>query len=783
MREQFFSRKICDSGGACTCERSAMMSLMKEKQRNNKKQRRDDQDEVSLGRRISSEVLRGVSAIFCIALGGFLVLAAAGLGGVVGSYLFEWLSWLLGVGYMLLPLSLALLSVAIFRSFERSFGIIQLGSMFVFLLAALGLVNLAASGQGGVLGSAVAKPIVAAVDVPATIIFLVTFIIAALTIAFNVHLGAVFSALRAWMQTPANPAGEKSASGEVPVVGLPEEDSEPPPAEEAAANVGRDDEDSEKERGKGALAGITHFLQKGEPTDGFPIIAAAVSTYTPPPVSILAKNRGKPEVGDVKANMNIIKRTLQNFGIVVEMDEASIGPTVTRYAMKPAEGVRLSKIVALQSNLELALAAAPVRIEAPIPGKSLVGIEVPNISRTTLGLAPLVSDEGFMSSDKPLLLSLGRSITGTPHFADLARMPHILVAGTTGAGKSVAIHDFIVSLLYRCGPERLRFIMIDPKRVELTLYNSIPHLLTPVITDAKKAILAIKWLAKEMERRYNILETEAVRDISSYHENVVAPAIAKFSAGNPVDDEAKMPEAMPYIIVIIDELADIMSTYPRELEAGIVRLAQMSRAVGIHLILSTQRPSVKVITGLIKANIPARVAFQVASQIDSRTILDTGGAEKLLGAGDMLFLSGEMSKPRRIQAPMISETEVKKVVAHVARQGEGQLTSEIDFSDTKVAGGTDAIFSSMIGEEGDDDELYGEAKKTVVEAGKASTSYLQRKLGVGYARAAKLIDMLEERGVVGPADGAKPRDIIGAGNADELVEEAEAVEESLEEPR
>ena len=476
----------------------------------------------------------------------------------------------------------------------------------------------------------------------------------------------------------------------------------------------------------------------------------------------------------MKANMNIIKRTLQNFGISVEMDEASIGPTVTRYAMKPAEGVRLSKIVALQSNLELALAAAPVRIEAPIPGKSLVGIEVPNISRTTLGLAPLIADAAFAGSEKPLLLSLGRSITGTPHYADLARMPHILVAGTTGAGKSIMIHDFIVSLLYRCGPERLRFIMVDPKRVELTAYNSIPHLLTPVITDAKKAILAIKWLAKEMERRYNILETESVRDISSYHENIVAPALEKVGSWKLEvgSSEAKLPEAMPYIVVIIDELADIMSTYPRELEAGIVRLAQMSRAVGIHLILSTQRPSVKVITGLIKANIPARVAFQVASGIDSRTILDMGGAEKLLGAGDMLFLSGEMSKPRRIQAPLISESEVKKVVAHAARQGEGELQSEIDFTERGEAGGTDAIFSSMIGNE-NEDELYPEAKRTILEAGKASTSYLQRKLGIGYARAARLMDMLEERGVIGPADGAKPRDVIGEGNADELVKAAE----------
>jgi S-DNA-T family DNA segregation ATPase FtsK/SpoIIIE len=480
------------------------------------------------------------------------------------------------------------------------------------------------------------------------------------------------------------------------------------------------------------------------------------------------------------------------------MDEASIGPTVTRYAIKPAEGVRLQKIVALQSNLELALAASPVRIEAPIPGKSLVGIEVPNIARTTLGLAPLVSDEGFTSSPKPLLVALGRSITGAAHFADLAKMPHMLVAGTTGAGKSVTMHEFIVSLLYRCGPERLRFIMVDPKRVELTLYNSIPHLLTPVITDAKKAILALKWLAKEMDRRYNILETEKVRDISSYHENIVAPAVAKAKqakAGKPAsaqgknngqpETEEKLPEAMPYIVVIVDELADIMQAYPRELESGIVRLAQMSRAVGIHLILSTQRPSVKVITGLIKANVPARLALQVASQIDSRTILDMGGAEKLLGAGDMLFMSGDMSKPRRIQAAYISEDEVKAVVAYLAKQSEHLIPSEIDFTDTKVAGGPDAIFSSMNDESGgldgdsEEDELYGQAKQTVIEAGKASTSYLQRKLGVGYARAARLMDILEDRGVIGPGDGAKPRTVIGDGNADELAREpSEGAEET-----
>lgn len=736
---------------------------MKEKRRRGRAKETDERD--AQERNISGEALRGVWAILLIALGGFLVLAEIGKGGETGVFLYNWLSWLLGVGYFLLPLSVFLLAIVVFRSFEKHLGWIHGLSIAVFLISALGLVALAFPGHGGVVGAGIAQPLVAALDTMATVIFLIAFIIVSLIIAFDADLGALYRSLKERFAAPEQPEdGNVQDVEEAPVTGLPEDEHE------------SSQEEAPAEEPKKATV-LNRVLNAVAPTeDGFPIIATVGSPYTPPPVSLLAKNKGKPEVGDVKANMNIIKRTLQNFGIQVEMDEASIGPTVTRYAMKPAEGVRLSKIVALQSNLELALAASPVRIEAPIPGKSLVGIEVPNIARTTLGLAPLVSDEGFAASDKPLLVALGRSITGAPHFADLARMPHLLVAGATGAGKSVAIHDFIVSLLYRCGPDRLRFIMVDPKRVELTLYNSIPHLLTPVITDAKKAILAIKWLAKEMERRYGILEAEAVRDISSYHKNVVAPALEKADKRS----DKPLPEAMPYIVVIIDELADIMSTYPRELEAGIVRLAQMSRAVGIHLILSTQRPSVKVITGLIKANIPARVALQVASGIDSRTILDTGGAEKLLGAGDMLFLSGEMSKPRRIQAPYIAEKEVKDVVAAVVKMNDGEIPSEIDFTEKGVPS-NDPIFSAMEESGGDEeDELYPEAKKTVLEAGKASTSYLQRKLGVGYARAAKLIDMLEERGVVGPADGAKPREVIGAGNADELAKEPIDGEENEE---
>ncbi len=487
--------------------------------------------------------------------------------------------------------------------------------------------------------------------------------------------------------------------------------------------------------------------------------------YEAPPLSLLGEDKGKPGVGDIKANANIIKRTFQNFGISVEMDEVSVGPTVTRYAIKPAEGVRLQKIITLQQNLELALAAHPVRIEAPIPGKSLVGIEVPNASKATVGLGGVIGSPEWGASKKPLLAAVGRDITGTPHFVNVAKMPHGLIAGATGSGKSVAIHAVITSLLYRNGPNQMRFIMVDPKRVELTLYNGIPHLLTPVITDPKKCILALKWAAKEMDRRYGILEECQVRDIESYHTTILEPARKKKSP--------ELPESMPYIVIVIDELADIMQTYPRELEAGIVRLAQMSRAVGIHLILSTQRPSVNVITGLIKANVPTRMALQVASQIDSRTILDGSGAELLLGAGDMLYMSADMQKPVRLQTAYISEQEVKKVAQYIKANNAGSLGS-LDLGAGTGGSGVHEPNDAMMlaaGDEDVDDDLYAQAKEAVEEAGRASTSYLQRKLRIGYSRAARLMDLLEDKGVIGPADGSRPREILSQAGSEEESEE------------
>lgn len=371
----------------------------------------------------------------------------------------------------------------------------------------------------------------------------------------------------------------------------------------------------------------------------------------------------------------------------------------------------------------------------------------------------------WSTNPKPILSAIGRDITGTPHYVNIAKMPHGLIAGATGSGKSVAIHAVITSLLYRNGPNQLRFIMVDPKRVELTLYNGIPHLLTPVITDPKKCIMALKWAAKEMDRRYNILEAEQVRDVESYHKTIFEPAKKKGAAD--------MPEAMPYIVIVIDELADIMQSFPRELEAAIVRLAQMSRAVGIHLILSTQRPSVNVITGLIKANVPTRMALQVASQIDSRTILDGMGAESLLGAGDMLYLSADMQKPVRLQTAYISEGEVKKVVSYIKQHNAGTLGG-LDLGNGNNGAPqepNDAMMFSSGGDDDSDDDMYMDAKAAVEEAGRASTSYLQRKLRIGYSRAARLMDILEERGVIGPADGSRPRDILSKGGTEDSPSE------------
>ena len=704
-------------------------------------------------RKLKDETRRTVAGVVCIVLALFFTIAGFGAGGIAGSHAKELFSYLFGVGYVLVPVLFAVLGVTFLRRGRPQLAFMQALGSLMFLVGTLGLVDIASSPShdAGVIGLAVAYPFVALFDTLAATLFLGAVLIISLVILFDTRPSMTLAtAFYERMLAKWNARQElRKKNRELVISGIGEQVQNAPVAAEAVPAPAAKHDSIPQEHVEPIAADEELKLEVPKK----PYKPAA--SYVPPPLSLLSSDKGKPNVGDVKANANIIKRSLSNFGIEVEMDEVTIGPSVTRYAFKPAEGVKLSRILGLQNDLALALAAHPIRIEAPIPGKSLVGIEIPNKQKSTVGLASLLSEDAFTKSEKPLTVALGRSINGSGQMANMAKMPHVLIAGATGSGKSVTIHAFITSLLYRNGPEDLRMIMIDPKRVELTLYNKIPHLLTPVITDAKKAILSLKWAAKEMDRRYDVLQKEAVRDIESYHKTI----LGKDKGKKKLAADEVGPEQMPYIVIIIDELADIMQAYPRELEAAIVRLAQMSRAVGIHLLLSTQRPSVNVITGLIKANVPARVALQVASQIDSRTILDQAGAEKLLGAGDMLFLSGEMPQPVRLQSAFISEGELKAVVSFIAEHNESDGADEIALTGS-VSADKNIFESSLDSEDGEDDELYEDARMTVIEAGKASTSFLQRKLGVGYARAARLIDILEERGVIGPGSGAKPRDVL-----------------------
>ena len=699
---------------------------------------------------IPAETKRAVIAVVLIVAGLLLTLAGFGFAGPGGEDI-KTLFWsLLGIGYFLLPVVFFVLASNALREESSGFTPVKIISAALFVITGLGFIAVV-SGKGGLVGNIIADPAVYYLDRYASLVVLGGVSLISLLVLLDGRISLEpFTELGALLKRLFT----RERGAEEPVLtGFALDGTD------GAADVEEEDEEIHV----AAPVAQEPLREAASRKSAAETLKSLLGEYTPPPLSLLERDKGRPGVGDIKANANIIKRTLANFGIVVELDEISIGPSVTRYAIKPAEGVRLQKIVSLQTNLELALAAHPVRIEAPIPGKSLVGIEVPNSAKVTVGLGTLLEAPQFAESSKPLLVALGRDIAGGSIFGNLGRMPHILIAGATGAGKSVTIHALINSLLYRCGPQQLRFLMIDPKRVELTLYNQLPHLLTPVITDPKRAITALRWAGKEMERRYNILEGSRVRDIDSYHQNILTPRLEKLRArGGELEEGEMPPEAMPYIVIVIDEIADIMQTYPRELEAAVVRLAQMSRAVGIHLILSTQRPSVNVITGLIKANIPARIALQVASQIDSRTILDQSGAEKLLGAGDMLYLGGEMSKPVRLQSAFISEGEVKKVASYIAKHNDAEVPIDIGTPATAGNGPSSSALAGSFAEEDEiDDDLYEAAREAVVEAGKASTSYIQRKLRVGYSRAARLMDMLEERGVIGPQDGSKPRSVLG----------------------
>lgn len=495
------------------------------------------------------------------------------------------------------------------------------------------------------------------------------------------------------------------------------------------------------------ISGVSPFAEpekKSKPSEeGLPgltktIPAVQTKIWQYPPLSLLADEfGGKADRGDVKANADVIEKTLDSFGISARVAEVNGGPAVTQYALQVSLGTKLSKITALSNDLALALAAptGQIRIEAPIPGRSLVGIELPNRSAEFVTLKKMLTSDSLKKAKSKLCVALGLDVSGNPLAANLARMPHVLIAGATGSGKTVCLNSFISTVLFRASPNEVKFILVDPKRVELIQYNGIPHLLTPVIVEPEKVVSALKWAIGEMDRRYKLFAETGVRNIDAYNE------LSGFSA-------------LPYIIIIVDELADIMLFSPVEVEDTICRIAQMARATGIHLIISTQRPSVDVLTGLIKANIPCRISFAVSSMVDSRVIIDQGGAEKLLGRGDMLYIPPDQAKPTRIQGALVSEPEIQKVIAFLKEQAAPAYTEEVMNMPVKT------IRGGLTGTAEEKDELFEEALRTVCQYDRASASLLQRRLSIGYARAARILDQLEAAGVVGLAEGSKPRDVL-----------------------
>ncbi|MBI4920100.1 DNA translocase FtsK 4TM domain-containing protein [Candidatus Azambacteria bacterium] len=649
--------------------------------------------------------------------------------GPFGELLYKGFAYLFGWGYFILPAVFLMMAFEFLKSRRQHIYFATIFGAFALFLSILGILGLSFSNNySGIIGYIMAASLNKIFGFWASLVLLIAFSCISLIMTLNIPLKIGRDDEEEGEENEESEGKKEEAakqiknenSGEVnPVVNLPVAKEEKAVSPREARRNDKKEEDELK------------------------LYKFAGGEYHPPIIDLIERAEDQPLSGDIKANANIIKRTLQHFGIEVEMGEVNVGPTVTQYTLRPAQGVKLSKIITLHNDLALALAAHPLRIEAPIPGKALVGIEVPNKSIALVRLGSLLDSDNFKKLNA-LNFALGRDVSGAPVFSDLAKMPHLLVAGATGAGKSVCVHSIITSLIWRNGPARLKFILIDPKRVELAYYRDLPHLLTPVVSDGKKSINALRWAVKEMKRRYEILSDNGVRDIVGFNNHII---------------KKREPESfMPYLVIVIDELADLMAAYGREVEGAIVRIAQMARAVGIHLVVSTQRPSVEVLTGLIKANISARVALQVPSQVDSRTILDMSGAEKLLGNGDMLFLSNDSAKPRRIQGVFISEKEIKKIVDYVAEKNPA-AAAEDDISVGESGSQLGPDLSSEDFSDSAGDEMFEEAKEVVFQAKKASASLLQRRLRVGYARAARLLDILEEHGFIGPGEGAKPREV------------------------
>ncbi len=683
---------------------------------------------------LAQETVRTIWALVLLAIAIVFALAGFGLAGTIGQLVFAVATQGVGWGYALIPITLAGMGVnLLLHENERKIYGPTIWGALLFLASSLGFIDVIADGKAGLAGFGVGylKQWLGSV---AWGVVLVIAAVIGIVIVFNRPIRL-------------NAFGRNEDDKEEKAETLAKnEDAMVRKAEAQSAQTKPDDDEKESNANPHEAAAPTVAVSAA-PAKALKGTLKKFTDYKAPPLELLKTSVEKPGAGDLRANANIIKRTLESFGIPVEMGEINIGPKVTRFTLRPAEGIKLSRITALNQDLSLALSAHPIRIEAPIPGRPYVGIEVPNKSAAMVRLGNLISYPDFVSSGT-LGFCIGRDVTGEPVFSNIEKMPHLLIAGATGSGKSITLHSALISLLYKNSPATLKLILIDPKRVELSVYNGLPHLVAPVVTQGKKALGVFRWAISEMERRYEIFVKAGARDIQSYNKK-------------------HANEIMPFIVIVVDEMADLMAAYGRDIENAIVRLAQMARATGIHLILSTQRPSVEVITGLIKANITARIALQVASQIDSRTILDTAGAEKLLGGGDLLFVSAELSKPKRIQGAFISEEEIKSVTDFIREHNAEWVDPEqpgMPFeTDQGEEGATGAVTSGDIfdgfEQDADDDEMLEQAIDVVREAQKASASLLQRRLKVGYARAARLLDMMEEKNIIGPGDGAKPREV------------------------
>ena len=706
-----------------------------------------------------------VTALLLIAFSILLIVAWFGVGGPVLEWIQKTSLLIIGGAVYIVPFLFVYVGVEIFRAEQNKLPLVMKFATVLLLVWVAGLSGLLfktveGEGLGGFVGNNMNELMAQLVDKPIAGFIYVLLILVTMLFLFRASPITIIKRIWAMLQT------EKFDSNNIKVM----REAAADPAEEKAkkrtladfklnAGVGVEgDTDTEK-----APSRLSSFKGSVKPDKAAEERSALVSVSDPnwksPSVDLLEKHQSPANAGDVQQNAKIIQDTLSEFSIDVEMEGANIGPKVTQYRLSPPSGVKLTKITALETNIALNLAAKSIRIEAPIPGLRAVGIEVPNIKAADVRLFGILTSKQWKSDNEPLAFGIGRDIAGEAVVGELNKMPHLLIAGQTGSGKSVMINTLLTSLLYRNSPSEMKLILVDPKQVEMASYEDIPHLLTPVITEPEKTISALKWAVNEMERRYKLLAEKRIKDIKTYNQKMA-------NKGTKIavqDDEGNMQEhdegAMPYIVIVIDELADLMMVAGRDVEALIVRLAQKARAVGIHLVLATQRPSVNVITGLIKANIPARIAFTVASQVDSRTILDQIGAEKLLGQGDMLMYTPSMSKPIRVQGAWVTDDEVEKITDHLRMQSAPQYNEEIISQPVQLNGKGGVVMD--FGTDTSGDQTYQEALRFVVETGKASASVLQRRFGIGYAKAARYIDTMEEQGIVGQATGnSKPRDVL-----------------------